>query len=145
MIPPYSQLEVEAYLETRLANWAAGRTPPLPVAWPNRQFTPPPSSTYLRVDHLSAPPVSNDLAGKHRRWGGVMQVSVCSPGGTGRALAVGLAAELEPIFPVVPSRSTENGIEITILQPVGTGPSISQTDRFFVPLTVRYTAQVYTP
>lgn len=140
-----NELDVTTHLESRLAAWAAARTPPMPVAWPNVHFKPPANQVFVAAHHLRAPARSHDLGGQHRQWGGIFQITVSLPAGTGAAAAGQIAAELETVFPMVPPRSTAQGAVVTVLQPVSTGPVLPDGERTTVPLSVRYTAQVYTP
>ena len=76
-----SQAIIRKAIETALNTWAG--TQSLSVAWENRAFTPTNGTTYLRAFMLPIATLSQDLGREHRRYGGVFQVSVCLPVGTG--------------------------------------------------------------
>lgn len=142
-----SRLAVETSLENRLIEWNAARPEAerLPIAWPNVIFSPPSQEIYLRVDHLPAPATSADLAGDHRQWEGIMQVGVSLPAGRGLAEVGELAAELDAAFPPSHPWTLEDGIWVMVRQPVSQMPAIQETNRVFVPLSIRYTSQQYFP
>lgn len=134
---------VRAGLESRVKTWAAAQTPPVPIAWEGIKFDPVPGVPYLRVDILPATTLSNDLAGEHREWNGIMQVSVLIPQGQGPYFVDGVVLPgLDALFsPGV--GFVYQGIRIRALQPVDRAGALQETDRNRVPLSIRYHAQVY--
>lgn len=135
-----SQDRVRYLLETRLANWAAARNPVLQVAWQNHPFTPP-SGTYLRAFMLPATTWSNDLAGAHRRYSGVFQISIVAQSGAGSGAAESIANELETLFPLNLSLTIASpAFRAFIITPVTIAPAIQEGDRHTLPVSFRYRA-----
>lgn len=133
-----SQDRIRYLLETRLANWAAARNPTLTVAWQNHPFTPP-TGSYLRAFLLPATTGSNDLAGAHRRYTGVFQVSIVAPAGAGSRAAESIANELETLFPLNLALSIVSpAFRVSIISPVTIAPAIQEGDRYTVPVSFRY-------
>jgi len=87
-------------IETRLAAWAAARAPAIRIAYEDVTFAPVNGETYLEVFMLPANTGSDDLAGAHRVYRGVYQISVVTPSGVGPGAAEGLADELAALFPL---------------------------------------------
>lgn len=122
--------------EQRLATWAATKS--LPIAWQNVPFTAP-SGTYLRAFLLPADTDSQDLAGAHRAYTGVFQVSIVAPAGQGSVVAETLAAELDALFPNNLLLSS-GAFGAQIVSPCSTGPAIQDDTRYTLPVWFRYRA-----
>lgn len=130
---------VRAALEGRLATWAAARSPALRIAYQNVPFTPNGGETYLRPVLLPAPTISDDLAGAHRGYVGVLQVSIVGPPNIGMGAALGIAAELDALFPVN-GRYTASGVTTQVIGPASAGPVIQEPDQFNLPVSIQYRA-----
>jgi hypothetical protein len=130
---------VRAVLESRLDTWAAARSPALQVTWKNVPADPVNGATYLRAFLLQAPTRSEDLAGAHRAYLGVFQVSIVLPinGGTGAGLDI--ADELEALFPVN-GRYTSGSVTVQIVSPASPGPGIDEPDAYVIPVSIPYRA-----
>ncbi|WP_313398196.1 phage tail terminator-like protein [Stenotrophomonas sp.] len=127
-------------IESRLAAWAAAQTPALPVAWQNVRFTEP-AGTYLRAFLLPADTGSDDLAGVHRLYRGVYQINVCAPINAGPGEAEKVAAELAALFPnnlQLPATD----LTLQVISPVSAGASAQPEDRYVLPVSFRYRADV---
>ncbi|WP_312537706.1 DUF4128 domain-containing protein [Stutzerimonas nitrititolerans] len=131
-----SQKLIRSLLQGRLNAFAAART--LPVAWENVGLDPKPSK-YLRFNLLKAPTVSADLAGAHREYSGVCQISVFTPKGKGPTDAETLAADLAELFPLN-DRLTSGGFVMQITSPCSEGPAITGDLHFMVPVSFTYRA-----
>lgn len=131
---------IRAAFETRLAAWAAAQVPPIPVAYENAPFTPP-AGRYARCFLMPAPAASETLNGEHRRRMGVFQVSLCMPIGTGPAAGAALAASLDAVFPMT-GPMTQGGLRIFILSPMAIAPAIQEPDRYVVPVSCTYRADI---
>jgi hypothetical protein len=125
-------------IETQLAAWAAARTPALPVAWENVPFTPP-SGPYLRAFLLPAMTTSADLAGAHRSFRGVYQVSVYSPINAGSGAAESIADELAALFPLN-QRLNVPGLTLQIMTPVTAAQGAQDATNYVVPVSFQYRA-----
>ncbi len=135
-----SHKRVRQLLESRLATWAAARSPALLIAWENQPFTPP-AGTYLRAFLLPAQTDSQTLDGVHRLYTGVFQVSVIAPDSTGPGATEGIADEIAALFP--------NNLRLTIaspafvvqlVSPMSQTQGIQTPDRYTVPVSAQYRA-----
>ena len=127
---------IRSLLQGRLNAFATART--IPVAWENVQFAPP-SGQYLRFDLLKAPTDSADLAGAHREYSGVCQISVFVPKGKGPTEAETLAADLAEVFPLN-DRLVSGSFAMQIMSPCSEGPPINGDTHFMVPVSFTYRA-----
>lgn len=134
-----SQARVRNAFESRLATWAASKA--LPVVWQNvgaGNMT----GDHLRAFLLPAQTLSMDLAGEHRGYRGVFQVSIFTRPNIGANRAESLARELDELFPVV-LRMTWQGLTVQITAPMAPRPPIQETDWFHVPVDCRYEAHEF--
>ncbi len=67
--------------EARLIAWAKALPVPLKVVVENEAYAPKDGETYLKAYTLPADTASNTLAGDHRLYTGVFQVSIVMPSG----------------------------------------------------------------
>lgn len=132
--------DIRALLEPRLAAWAAGRVPPLVVAWQSVKFTPP-QGMYLRSFILPGQTASLDLAGKHRAYVGAHQISVVAPTGKGLGAAEAVAKAIEALYPLN-LRLTGSGLTVQVVSPVTIGSSVPDEDWFLIPVSYSYRADV---
>lgn len=138
-----SQSRIRMLIETRLANWAAARSPALTIAWENRQFTPPPG-TYLRGFLLPARTSSIDLQCAVIGYLGVYQVDVVSPSGAGPVTANGVAEEVADLFPDALRLTIESpAFAVQLISPCSIGPAIQLDNRYTIPVSFRYSANSY--
>ena len=131
-----SQARVRNAFESRLATWAASKA--LPVVWQNvgaGNMT----GDHLRAFLLPAQTLSMDIAGEHRGYRGVFQVSIFTKPGIGANRAESLARELDELFPVA-ERILSAGVTVQIMTPMATRPAVSETDWFHLPVDCRYAA-----
>lgn len=131
-----SQKLIRSLLQGRLNAFAAARS--LPVAWENIPFTPP-AGQYLRFNLLKAPTDSADLAGSHREYSGVCQISVFVPKGGGPTAAETLAAELAELFPLYDRLATGSFVML-VTSPCSEGPAIIGDLNYMVPVSFTYRA-----
>lgn len=127
---------IRSLYESRLAAYAASKS--LTVAWENVS-TNQPNGDYLRSNLLPAPTGSDDLAGDHRVYEGVYQVSVFVPMGGGPVRAANLAEELIALFPLN-LRLTLGGFTVQIITPCSEGPPIQTGTHFMIPVSFNYRA-----
>lgn len=127
---------IRTLYEQRLAAWAA--TKPLPVAWQNVPFTAP-AGTYLEAFLLPADTDSLDVAGDHRVYTGVFQVSIVAPKGQGSEPAETLGEEIAALFPnnLLLSSGT---FAVQSISPCSIGPAIQGGTHYTVPAWFRYRA-----
>ncbi|QQP96547.1 DUF4128 domain-containing protein [Lysobacter enzymogenes] len=132
---------VRSILEARLASWAAARSPALRVAYENTPFTPAAGETYLRAFLLPADTLSADLAGAHRGYRGVFQVSIVRPINGGPGPSLDIAAELNQQFPVN-GRYTSGAVTVQVLTPASAAPALADESSYTVPVSFQYRADV---
>lgn len=129
---------IRAGLESVLATWAAAQSPSIPVAWQNVTF-PPPATRYLRAFLLPGDTESQDLAGVHREYLGVFQVSIVMPSGAGSAPGEAIAAALAALYPIA-TPITSGGLTVWIARPLSAAPPIQEADRYVIPCSLGYRA-----
>lgn len=130
---------IRTALDSRLATWAAARSPVLRIAFENSDFEPASGETYLRAFILPADTASQTLDGLHRGYRGVYQVSIVTPPHVGPGAAHGIAAELDALFPMN-GRYTSGSVTVQITSPVSAGPALQEPDSFTVPASFTYRA-----
>lgn len=128
----------QAY-EGRLGTWAAARSPALRVRYENVPFTPATGETYLHATQLPADTESDDLAGAHRAYRGVFQVSVYAPINTGSGAAAAIADELAALF-VHNARLTSGAITVQQTTPASVAPALQFDSYYAVPVSLTYRA-----
>lgn len=131
-----SQKRIRSLLESRLALFAAARS--LPVAWENAGLDQP-AGQYLRFNLLKAPTDSSDLAGAHREYSGVCQISVFAPKGIGPSAAESLAVDIAELFPLN-LRLADGDFAVHVITPCSEGPSLPGDTHFMVPVSFTYRA-----
>ena len=130
---------IRAALESRLATWAAARSPALRVTYENVPFSPASGETYLAAYMLPANTATEDLEGTHRGYRGVFQVSIIAPINVGPGAADGIAAELDALFPVN-GRYTSGGVTVQIVSAASVAVAIPDPDRYTAPVSITYRA-----
>lgn len=113
--------------------------PPLPIAWPNFAFDPPPT-TYLKVDMLWNRKVNrgipNNSATEHR---GIFQVTVIAPANTGIVTPTNIAGTVAAHF----KRGTPlniQGIKVKIEGEPSLAPPLPSGDRIRLPVSIGFYA-----
>ncbi len=131
---------IRAAFETRLATWAAARSPALRIAYQNASFEPPADSgTYLRATLLPAPVDSLDLAGAHRLYRGVFQVDIIFKTGTNTGGATSIADELIALFPLNLG-ITQSGLTVYVREAMSDGPVLVDAAMTTLPVFCSYRA-----
>ncbi|NYT81435.1 DUF4128 domain-containing protein [Alcaligenaceae bacterium] len=132
-----SKRQIRAAFESRLSAWSAGRDTTLRIAWENAPFTPVTGETYLRAFLLPAPTNSIDIAGKHRGFVGIFQVSIIGVSGRGSKATEEIAEELDKLFPLrlcIPARPRP----VCVATPMSQGPGLPDGGTFTLPVWWRY-------
>lgn len=130
---------IASIYETKLIAWSKARAEPIKVVFENVQYDPAEGETYLRAFLLPGDTASSTLAGDHRAFIGVYQVSIVAPAGTGKARTNPLVAELTALFPLY-ARDTKEGVTVVTMSPVDPGPSMSDPPTYTVPVSFEYRA-----
>jgi hypothetical protein len=134
-----SQQRIRSAFESRLATWAASKG--LPVVWQNVGAGSV-TGDHLRAFLLPAQTLSSDLAGQHRGYRGIFQVSIFTRPNIGANRAESLARELDDLFPVA-LRMLSAGLTVQVMTPMASRPSIVETDWYSVPVDCRYEAHEF--
>lgn len=129
---------VRQLYEARLKTWMDARSPSLPIAWENVDFTPPQTGAYLRAFVLRAETTSQDLAGAMRNRQGLFQINIVCPTGNGPGSAEAIAAEIEALFPNN-LRLTNGGFFVQSVSPLRVRPALVD-DRYTVPVDFQWRA-----
>jgi len=130
---------IKAALEARLVAIAS----PLPTQWENVVFTPPTDgSPYQHVDILPASPDNPTLGDGFYRELGLMQITLSYPIGGGSGAVYSKAEAIRAWFPRGLSL-TSGGITVQIPRTPAIGPKLPSPDRFVLPISVRYYADVF--
>ena len=132
-----SDRSIRALFEGRLNTWATARTPALPVAWENLNFTPP-AGTYLRAFVLRGDTTSKDLAGALRNRIGIFQINIVAAAGAGAGPAEAIAADLEALFPNN-LQLTQGGFTVQVITPLRVRNGMPD-DRYTLPVDLQYRA-----
>lgn len=130
---------VRSIFESRLKTWAAARTVPLRIAYQNVSFTPATGETYLRAFTLPGTTASNTLAGDHRLYTGLFQITIVSPSGNGPGTAETLMDELAVLFPLNASL-TRDDFKVLVMTPLEPGPELQDDTTFSLPCRFEYRA-----
>lgn len=131
-----SKRQIRAAFESRLKSWARAQSPVLQVAWQNVSFTPT-TYPYLRAFIAPADTDSQDLAGDHRLYTGLFQVSVIGETGKGAAQVERIAESLAGLFPLNLRIPVADG-EVLVYTPMSEGPAMPDGGTFTLPVWCRY-------
>ncbi|WP_397448131.1 phage tail terminator-like protein [Pseudomonas sp. NA-150] len=130
---------IRSLFEARLATWAKTRSPVLRIAYQNVAFTPAANETYLQAFTIPAGTDSSTLAGDHRLYTGLFQVSIVTPSGAGPGAADGLVDELAAVFPLN-DRLIKAPLAVLIMTPVEPGPPVPDDSTYTVAASFQYRA-----
>ena len=122
-------------LRAALEEALAAMTPALATAWENMPFTPVAGTPYQRVSLLLAEPLNAEY-GRTFQQGGIFQVSLMFPPGTGAAPAEARAALLRSTFHRG-ATFTKNGLNVVIARTPGIMPAMNDDDgRYVLPVSI---------
>ncbi|WP_077046642.1 phage tail terminator-like protein [Pseudomonas sp. KK4] len=130
---------IASIYEARLISWAKALPVPLKVVVENEAYTPVNGATYLKAFTLPADTTSNALAGDHKLFTGVFQVSIVTPSGNFRGAAGAIADQIAALFPLY-ERITKGTLTVVTMSPVDPGPGIPDDTTFTVPVSFQYRA-----
>lgn len=136
-----SLIAVRAALETTLA----AISPALPTAWEN---TAPqtsgtearPVAPYQAVYMLPGQPYNVEIGPRYTEQG-YMQVSLFYPLGAGPNAATTRAMAIRAAFPFA-STHTASGVTVLVTNTPEIGPARTEDDLYFLPVRVRFEAQI---
>ena len=130
---------IASIYEARLMAWAKALPTPLKVVVENEAFTPVDGATYLKAFTLPGDTASSTLAGDHKLYTGVFQVSIVTPSGKYRGAAGTLADQIAALFPLY-ERNTKGALTVVTMTPVDQGPGIPDDTAYTVPVSFAYRA-----
>ncbi|WP_444756572.1 phage tail terminator-like protein [Pseudomonas sp. A014] len=130
-----SQALARQAIEIKLMAWATAR--PIRVANFEQGFEAEPDETYLQAFQLPAGTTCRYLGGEAYEYTGVYQVSIVCPAGQPLATAETLVGEISTLFRV-DSELSRNGFEGMVVEPVGQGPTITESATYTVPASFTY-------
>lgn len=139
-----SQLLIRQALEQHLAAMPGA----LPTAYTNTAFAPVPGQAYQRCTLLPSEP-DNSAQGTGMFFEiGTLQVTLCYPLGAGPAAAELMAQQLRAHFRRGTTLAAGTGplaLQVLVIRTPAVAPALLEPDRYCVPVSVRYQAQVHTP
>jgi hypothetical protein len=129
---------IRAALETTLN----AISPALTTIWENTEASTPVNGTaYQRVFLLPGPPLNLEIGPSYTEQG-VLQVSLYYPLGTGPAAATARAEAIRAAFKFA-STHTASGVKVLVTATPEIGPARTEDDLYFLPVRVRFEAQIY--
>lgn len=134
-----SNVLIRTAFESRLATWAAAQTPPLPIAYENRAFTPPANNRYLRAYLIPARTASDYLEGTQRSYEGIFQVSIVQPLTAGTASASTIALALDALYPV---SFLDGAMRVFITAPMSIAAPIIEPNNYVLPVSCFYRVEL---
>lgn len=117
-------------------------TPALESAWENTAFVPKDGVPHQEVRMLPNVPDNTAIGGQYYREQGILQVELAYPLLKGSKDAQTRAEAIRTLF----KRGTQlvkDGITVTIETTPAIGPGFVARDRWRVPVSVRYNAQIF--
>lgn len=128
---------IRAALETTLN----AISPALTTIWENTDGTPVNGTAYQRVFLLPGPPRNLEIGPSYTEQG-YLQVSLYYPLGTGPAAATARAEAIRAAFKFA-STHTASGVTVLVTATPEIGPARTEDDLYFLPVRVRFEAQIY--
>lgn len=128
-------MTIRSEVEAKLASFASSQIPPIPVAFENVAFSPPPGE-WIEITFLNSNTVNRDVAAKGKTEHGSFQINVYTKLGIGTGRATELASEVASLFPVLPKEGS-----FSVESPPNTAKGFPEGDHWCVPTTVRYRAE----
>jgi len=128
---------IRAALETTLN----AISPALTTIWENTEGTPVNGTAYQRVFLLPGPPLNLEIGPSYTEQG-YLQVSLYYPLGTGPAAATARAEAIRAAFKFA-STHTASGVKVLVTATPEIGPARTEDDLYFLPVRVRFEAQIY--
>lgn len=132
--------KIRAALEKHLL----GLTPAMATAFENVAFTPVAGTPYQRLSLLTNKPDNSTMGQSGYFEIGIFQITICAPLGTGPAAAEARAQLIRAHF----RRGTslvESGVTVIITDTPSVSPSMVDADRFNIPISIAFQAQITTP
>lgn len=130
---------VRRALEKKLA----ALSPNISISYENASFTPVAGTPYQKAELLPNTP-DNSIQGAVTYFErGIFQVTLCYPTGAGTA-ASGTQAQLTRAHFKRGTSMIESGINVIVTDTPKVSPAIIDGDRYCIPISIRYQAQITT-
>ena len=133
-----SIVSIRAALETRLNSMS----PALSTAWEGMPFTPVTGTPYQQVNLLLNDAENPTMGDAMYRQSGFLQVLLCYPPGTGAKAAATRAEAVRSHFPRGLGL-TSGGINVLIDLTPSIAPAIIDGDRYRIPVTIYFRADIF--
>ena len=130
---------IRAAFEKKLTDWAATKTPKIPIAYENVHFDPPANAVYLRCFLLPADTTDNTIKGDLTEYRGLFQVTIVYPAGVGPTSAESLASEIAALY-TAKSRLAYGGKTVMVATPMRERPALQDAGTYTIPMDCRYAA-----
>lgn len=134
-----SQLFIRQACEQHLAALPGGA---LATAYANAPFAPVNGTPYQRVALLPAEPDNAMLGTASFFELGTLQITLCYPLGQGAKAAEDMAQRLRLHFKRGTTLLHASGLQVLVTHTPAVAPALLEPDRYCVPVSVRYQAQV---
>lgn len=135
-----SQARVRNLFQTALKQYADAKG--IRVAFDNVQMTPRANEVYLVSHLLPSSTATQTLNGDHKRFLGVMQITVVTPSGTATAKSDEIATELQDIFTIFKRYTDSTGFTVTVMTPLNVPEGKVQNGGWIVPCYFNYRADI---
>lgn len=132
---------IRAAFESRVKAWADAQAQPIPLAFPNTQFTPP-EGRYARVFVMPAATESRSLERTDRFYQGQFRVVLVMPAGMGAGESLTLADSLDAAFPIN-APMVQAGLSVWLTTPLSPLPAAQKSERYELTVAARYAASLY--
>lgn len=133
-----SVVKIRAALETRLN----AMSPAIATAWEGIPYTPITGTPYQQVNLLLADSENPTLGDAMYRQAGLMQVLLCYPPGVGAKAAATRAELVRDWFPRGLGLSS-GGQSVLIDRTPSIAPALIDGDRYRVPVSIYFTADIF--
>lgn len=130
-----TEARIKALLFARLLT-LTGAAGALPIAWPNKSFTPPNDGKFLRVDFIPNRVDRLEIAsdGAHQMRG-LLQVSVMWPLNVGTDDALDIAGAIVAAYPV-DLRLWDGDVSVRVYERPAVAGVIVEDQRVMIPVTI---------
>jgi len=129
-------------LETALNTWSLDQSTVVPIAWPNKSYTPTIGTKYIKANILTAETENPSLGDDHKRYPGIFQLLLYMPDNKGSGDATRLADNLCEEFKRGKS-FTASTVTVRILNSPSVLPSFNDNGWYVLPVSIRYQSDIF--
>lgn len=129
---------IRAELSTKLKDWAATQTPPIPVAYEGVAFTKPVNfGTFIECFLIPAVTINPTVSAVRTRYLGIWQVLIWTKNGSGTKVGETIADGIIALYPVVPKIG-----QVSIEKPPSAATALTEIEGYRVtPISIEYRAE----